>query len=479
MRCLLAALLLAAAPAFAAPPTPAPEPPSLPVDWNALGEETAAILSAYIQVDTTNPPGNEEAGADFLAAKLAEVGIPSEKVIHATGRASLIARLDGADLEPPLCLLSHIDVASAEAERWPADKGPLSGAIVDGVVWGRGALDMKGLGVVELMTMRTLAKLGVPLRRDVILLAVADEEVDNVGMIDIVQNHWDRIGCSHVVNEGGLGIKDLLFEGQTVYGISVAEKGLLWVRMVATGEAGHGSNPNPDTAPARMRRALAALDAYRPKPKMHAALVELFRNVSRTRSGIVRYALAHPKLLYGRLQQQSAGRALLTDTIHVTGFGGGLAPNVVPSEVWANLDCRLLPGTTPDEMLARLRALVPDPNVRFDVLSRADANESPTDDSFYRALARHAVAGRTDAVAGPALSIGFTDSLHLRPLGVRAYGLSPFEVTVEQAETQHGHGEHVSIANLRDGLRILLGAVVEVSATNPNAPLEGARPPAP
>lgn len=464
------------APTYAKEAAPAAPIPTLPVDWAAAGDETAALLSEYLQVDTLNPPGNEERGADFLAAKLAAAGIQSEKVQHAPGRASLIARLDGADLEPPLCLLSHIDVASAEPERWPEGKGPLSGAIVDGVVWGRGALDMKGLGAVEAMTMIQLARLGVPLRRDVILLAVADEEVDNTGMAEIVAKHWDRIGCSQVVNEGGLGIKDLLFEGQTVFGISVAEKGLLWVRMVATGEAGHGSSPNPDSAPSRLRRALAALEKYRPKRSMHSSLQQLFWNVGGTKKGLYRYVLRHPKLLYGRLWQQNAGRALLTDTIHVTGFNGGLAPNVVPSEVSANLDCRLLPGTTPDAMLARLRELVPDPDIRFDVLQRSDANESPTDDPFYRALARHAVGDRTDAVAGPALSPGFTDSLLLRPLGVRAYGLAPFEVTVEQAETQHGHGEHVSVENLRNGLRVLLGAVIEVSALNPAEPTRDARP---
>ncbi len=470
---LLGALaLLSLGTARAAPPAI----PALPVDWAAAGDETAALLADYLRVDTTNPPGNEERGADFLAERLAAAGIPSEKIHHAPGRASLVARLDGADLEPPLCLLSHIDVATAEAARWPADRGPLSGAIVDGKVWGRGALDMKGLGAVQVMTMLTLARLGVPLRRDVILLAVADEEVDNRGMIEIARDHWAKIGCSHVLNEGGLGIKDLLFPGQTVYGISVAEKGLLWVRMVATGEAGHGSNPNPDSAPARLRRALTALERYRPRPSMHTSLRELFWNVGETKRGLIRWVLRHPTLLYGRLSAENAGRALLTDTINVTGFNGGLAPNVVPSEVSANLDCRLLPGTSPEGMLARLQALVPDPNVRFEVLLKAQANESPTDDPFYRALAKHAVAGRTDAVAGPALSIGFTDSLILRPLGVRAYGLAPFEVTVEEAETQHGHGEHVSVANLRDGLRVVLGAVVEVSAVDPAEPLAGARP---
>jgi acetylornithine deacetylase/succinyl-diaminopimelate desuccinylase-like protein len=485
LACALAVTLapVVSAPALArSEALPYEEIPALPIDWQKAGDETAALLSEYIQVDTTNPTGNEKAGADFLAARLAAAGIPSEQVEHAPGRSSLIARLahtpvPGVVSEKPLCLLSHIDVVTAEPSRWPEGKGPLSGAIVDGVVWGRGALDMKGLGAIEVQTMIELVRLGVPLRRDVILLAVADEEVDNIGMVDIVAHHWPRIDCSQVLNEGGLGIKDLLFEGQTVYGISVAEKGLLWVRMVATGPAGHGSSPNPESAPARLRRALVALDAYDPKPKMHASLAQLFHNVGATRGGVVRYVLNHPRMLHGRLLAENAGRALLTDTINVTGFNGGLAPNVVPSEVSANLDCRLLPGTTPEAMLARLRTLVPDPLVRFDVLDASLANESPVDDPFYRALARHVVGGRTDAVAGPALSPGFTDSLLLRPLGVHAYGLAPFEVTVEQAETQHGHGEHVSVENLRNGLRTVLGAVIEVAAVDPKHPVPAAPTP--
>jgi acetylornithine deacetylase/succinyl-diaminopimelate desuccinylase-like protein len=243
--------------------------------------------------------------------------------------------------------------------------------------------------------------------------------------------------------------------------------------MTATGEAGHGSVPNPDSAPSRMRRALAALDKYRPKPTLDPVLRDLFFAISRTKHGLYRYALAHPRLILPRLMAQNGGRALVTDTLNVTGFSGARAPNVVPSEVSANLDCRLLPGTKPAEMLERIRALVNDPAVRFDVLAEAEANGSPTDDPFYRALASHAVAGRTDAVAGPALSVGFTDSLLLRPLGVHAYGFSPFEVTLEDAERQHGHGENVPVAALGDGLRILLGAVIEVSAVDPERPVPG------
>lgn len=443
-----------------------------PIDWTAAGDETVGILSAYLRVDTVNPPGNETAGAVFLADILARDGIPSRIVEFAPGRGSLVARLEGTPAsgsvkEAPLCLLSHIDVVPSETERWPEARPPLGGVVADGYVWGRGALDMKGMGALEVAVLLQLKRQAVPLRRDVILLAVADEEVDGGGILSLVER-WEEIGCSQVVNEGGLGLQDLFFPGQTVYGVSVAEKGLLWGRMIATGPAGHGSRPDPAQAPAVLQRAAAAIEARRPRAKFHPSLIELFANVGRSQRGLTRAVLTRPALarlaLRGRLMGNPATRAALVDTINITGFGGGKSTNVVPTEAWATLDCRLLPGTTPEAMKALLRELVPDPAVRFEFDSEALSNESPTDDSLYRALVARAVEGRSDAVAGPVLSIGFTDSLYLRPLGVHAYGFVPFVVTVEEAGTMHGHGERVSVENVRDGVRILYNAVVDVAS---------------
>ena len=441
-------------------------------DWTVAGDEAAAVLAQYLQVDTVNPSGNEDRAVAFLGAILDREGIPWVSYPFAPGRSSLVARLKGSGAEPPLCLVSHTDVVPSEPAFWPADRPPLGGVVADGYVWGRGALDMKGMGVLELQTMIELKRQGVPLRRDVILLAVGDEEVGSGGMMDLVANHWAEIGCSQSINEGGMGIRDLLFKGQTLYGISVAEKGIAWVDMVATGPAGHGSRPAPEQAPHVLVRAAAMLEAYDPKPRWHWSLLELFKNVGPSQKGLTRMVLGNSGLtklaLRGRFMGEPETRAVLIDTINLTNFSGGSSPNVVPTEVHATLDCRLLPGTTPDDMLATLRELVADPAIRFDLLQGRLSNESPTDDSLYRALARAAVtdatgAVRSDAVAGPILSVGFTDSLLLRPLGVHAYGFVPFEVSLDDAITMHGHGERVSIENLRNGLRILYTAVAEVS----------------
>jgi acetylornithine deacetylase/succinyl-diaminopimelate desuccinylase-like protein len=439
-------------------------------DWVAVEQESAELLSAYLQVDSTNPPGRETAAADFLGARLDREGIPWEKVEFAPGRHNLIARLKGSGQEPPLCLLSHTDVVTAEPERWPKDKGPLSGVIDEqGYIWGRGALDMKQLGAAELMVMSLLARERAALKRDIILLAVGDEEVDNLGIRHLVEHSWPQIGCSHVINEGGIGLQDLLFQGQTVFPISVGEKGTLWMKMVASGEPGHGSTPRPGTAPHRLMQALERLRAYDPDATFTDAFLELLGEAGGHRGGLAGFILQRPflvkRLLKGKLMGEPVTAAALTDTIHITGFGGALSPNVLPGEVWANLDCRLLPGTDPMEMKARVEALVDDPQVRFEVLSAKAGNLSDWDDPFFRALKAAVERDRPHVVAGPVISIGFTDSIYLRPLGVKAYGLMPFEINGEELATMHGDDERIHRANLGRGVRDLYEAVRAVSVT--------------
>jgi acetylornithine deacetylase/succinyl-diaminopimelate desuccinylase-like protein len=461
------------------PPPPSEAPSGLArhanaIDWAKAGDEAAEVLAGYLRVDTFNPPGNETRGAQYLADVLAKEGITAELLEFAPGRSNLIARLpaSGPARDKPLCLLSHIDVVPAEADAWPKDKGPLSGAVDEnGFIWGRGALDMKGMGVVELMTLVWLKRANVPLSRDVVLLAVGDEEVDNLGMKQLVDQHWGRLDCGQLVNEGGLGVKNLLFEGQTVFAVSVAEKGALWLEMTAKGEAGHGSTPVPFRAPTRLVEAVKALSTRSPKPQIHASLYELLRRIGVQKGGATGFVLQRPLLVdwfvTGRLMSKPPTRAGITNTCQVTGFRGkGSAPNVIPSEVAAIIDCRLLPGTTPETVLAELKALVAGvEGIEFTVLNADGANESTWQDPFFDALARHAVGSRTDAIAGPVLSPGYTDSLLARPKGTRAYGMVPFEVTQEELATMHGRDERVSKANVTRGLEVLFRAVVDVSAT--------------
>ena len=479
----LSVLVLAASVGAAASP-PLLDPHT--VDWGPIGTETAQLLSRYLQVDTINPPGHELRGAHFLADWLAAQGIESTIDEYAPGRANLWARVEGSGDAPPICLLSHIDVVPSEDARWTHP--PMAGHIDEsGMVWGRGALDMKGMGAIEAMTLALLRRLPVPLERDVVLLAVADEEVDNTGIRAAIER-WDEIGCSHVVNEGGMGIADLLFEGQVVFPISVGEKGFLWGHVVATGEPGHGSVPVADTAPERLVHAYVVFAERKVTPTWDPTLLELLGNVGEHRGGVAGFILQHPflvkRLLRGTLMDNPVTRATLIDTVHLTGFEGALSPNVVPAEVRANLDSRLMPSTSPDQMRRFLNQLLDSEGVEgVEVVETSSQGGavSPWDDPLYRALAARAVEGMPDAVAGPVLSPGFTDSIYLRELGVRAYGFVPFVVDESGLRSMHGDDERVSTANLERGVRVLFSAILDVTQgesghwTGPPTPLGSPR----
>ena len=476
-RLLAACLLVSALGGCAsAPPVPTGRGPLAryadAIDWDKAGEEVTQVLSAYLQVDTINPPGNELRGVAFLAQALEKEGIASTTYETAPGRGSLVARLpaQGTPTEKPLCLLSHIDVVPAEASEWPEDKQPLSGAIDEDSVWGRGALDTKGLGALELMTMAWLKRTQVPLSRDVLLLAVADEEVDNTGMRDLVEKHWAELDCGTLLNEGGLGLKSVLTPGQTLFAISVAERGTLWLRMTAKGEAGHGSTPVPGRAPERLLEAARLVNALKSEPRIHPAVYELLRRAGAQQGGLKGAVLQSEGLVNafvtGKLLEKPPTRAIITDTCQVTGFEGvGSAPNVIPSEVSAIVDCRLLPGTKSETLLKKLEELVkPVGNVEFQVLQAKEANASDWNDPLFEALVRHVTYGRTDAVAGPTVSTGFTDSIYARPMGTKAYGFVPFELEGRELATMHGRNERVSKENLRRGLEVLFRAVVDAAA---------------
>jgi acetylornithine deacetylase/succinyl-diaminopimelate desuccinylase-like protein len=456
---------------------PAREPPALDARLDVAraalpearaGREAIELLSDYLRVDTSNPPGNEARGARFLASVLEREGIAHELVDHGHGRASLIARLPGSGPEPPLCLLSHIDVVPADPAKWRTGRAPFDGVVADGYVWGRGALDMKGLGVLELLTMVWLKRLALPLRRSVVLLAVAGEETDNFGARTLVDRDWDRIGCSHAINEGGLAIEDMVFDGQTVHAISVAEKGVLWLRVTAKGEPGHGSTPLPGRAPDRLVHALSAIEERRPDIRVHRSIYDLLAQIGHEHGGVSGFVLARPELVdlfaLGKLEENPLTHAALVDTVNLTGLSGMNEPNVVPAEVHAVLDCRLLPGSHADDLIAELESLVDDDGVTFTILQKFEATESPwQDDPVFAAIAREAVGGRKGVVAGPVLSPGFTDSTFLRRRGVRAYGFVPFEVPKEELAGYHGRNERVSVENVVRGLRTLYRVVVDVA----------------
>lgn len=440
-------------------------------EWKALGDEATALLSQYLRINTTNPPGNEIAAARWLAAVLRRDGIESQIFEPAPGKANLYARLAGDGTARPIILLNHMDVVLASPEYWTVD--PFGGVIKDGAVWGRGALDMKGEAIAQLMTLLVLKRAHVPLRRDVIFLATSDEEIGaGVGAAWIVQQRPDLVrGAEFLLNEGG-NIRANARGDVEYYGIATTEKSPFWLDVIARGTAGHASRPTPDNPVHRLVRALDRIAAWRTPLVVTPTVNRYFRDLSPLVSDTMQrrwfadIATALRDSNVARAITANIGyNAILRNTISITGLKGSDKTNVIPPIATAVLDVRLLPGQDPAAFLADLTRVIGDSAVTLRPQGpNWPATESSTDTDLYRALVAVARARHPNAVVTTSMLAGFTDSHHFRRLGITSYGLGPFPLTPGAESGIHGNDEHVSIDALRFGVRFYYDVVTRVAA---------------
>jgi acetylornithine deacetylase/succinyl-diaminopimelate desuccinylase-like protein len=439
-------------------------------DFDAAGREAVALLQAYLRVDTTNPPGRERLAADFFKEILDREDIENRIYDLGNGRANILARLPGSGMGRPILLLNHLDVVPADAERWTVP--PFSGDIRDGYVWGRGATDMKGTAVCQLMTLLLLKRSGVALDRDVIFLGTADEEEGKEnGVAEMVEKHRaDLREAEYCLTEGNtISVEG----GRTVsWDVDVTEKAPLWLRVVATGKAGHASIPEPDGAVARLVRALSKILAYEPPLRLIPAVNNYFRQLARTAKGDLARALADPSAaiqdpaLRKVLLESPERSADLRTTISVTGLTGSEKVNVIPGEATASIDCRLLPGEDSQKFRARLRDVADDETLRWEVLLSETATESPIDTALFHAIerARDRFAPGVPVLTPPLTSS--TDATRLRQMGVVVYGFEPFRLS-EDDDRSHGDDERLSVENVRFGLEVTYAVVSDVAVARP------------
>ena len=415
------------------------------VDWDAAFEEALGILQEYLRIDTSNPPGRERLACDFLGGILEREGVAFELFDPGDDRVSLRAVLKGDGSRPPLMLLNHTDVVPVEREYW--DEEPFAGIIRNGEIWGRGTLDMKGLGVAELLTFLLLKRAGVPLARDIVFLAVADEEAGGLlGIEWLAEHHPEALEAEFVINEGGGGSTELFGVKRPVFTVTTAEKGPLWLRIVAEGRAGHGSVPHNDNPLDRLVRALGKLQEWERKAQLSPVLEEYFERLER--AGI-----------YGggtslrQLEQTAATdvrvRALLTNTISATTATAGMKHNVIPGRAEATIDCRLLPGVDPDSFEAELTRVIDDPKVRLERVFAGASDTSPHDTELFATIESVVRELVEDAVVTPGVTAGFTDSRVFRNQGVVAYGFSGGLTPPSLARTVHGHNERMTLDSFR------------------------------
>lgn len=427
------------------------------LESHAQGIEDEALdwLQQFVRIDTINPPGNETRAVEFIAAILDAEGIPYETAESAPGRGNLWARLEGGD-EPALIMLQHTDVVPADPKYWTDD--PLSGEIRDGYLWGRGTLDMKGTGMSQLATFVSLHRAGLPLNRDVILVATADEEAGGYyGAGWLVENRREIFeGAGLLINEGGGGEqreKELLFQ------VEVTQKVPVWLRLTAVDTPGHGSMPNATSSVTRIVDALHILRTNPFAPRMVPVIDAMFQSLSVSASAEweepfnnMPEAVKDPDFLK-RLQEYSPYlHALTRDTCSMTRFEGSNKINVVPPEAWAELDCRILPDRPSEVFVKELEEMIAGTGVEVEVIMAFTAAVSSTDTVLYEAIEKVTSERHLGSRVLPYVSTGFTDSHFFRDLGIPSYGFDPTVVPEAEFSRIHGNDERINVAAYKRGV---------------------------
>lgn len=406
--------------------------------------ESLERLRDYIRIPTVNPPADSRPAVAFLRGLLEREGIAVETYGPTPDKTTLVARLPGRRSGEALLLLHHMDVVPADAERWPAD--PFKAEILDGYLYGRGAVDMKSIGLMQLYTMIALKREGIPLERELILMATPDEESGGEhGAQFMVARHWDKLKPRYVLDEGGFGTRDLLAaSGRLTFGVSVAEKKILWARLHATGTAGHGSQPIAENANNRL---LSVLKQLKTQPGASSPVVNELKG------------------RVGKLADNKFTRAITSDTLSLTSLRSGVGDppkiNVIPSRADASLDCRLLPETNFDAYLAKLQRIVNSvPGVKLEVEYRMDQVPiSRHDTPVFAAIEQELKARYPEAVVTPYLVPFGTDSNTLRRAGTQAYGFNPMVLDASIVASMHSDAERIPVAQWQPALQCYYAVV--------------------
>ncbi|MBC7790510.1 MAG: M20/M25/M40 family metallo-hydrolase [Anaerolineae bacterium] len=454
--------------------------PSMPAnaqepDWAAARTETLEHLQKLIRINTVNPPGNEIGVARYLDSTLKSAGIETHLFEPASGRAAFVARIKGTGEKKPVLLMAHMDVVGVERDKWSVD--PFAAEIRDGLLYGRGAIDDKGMLAANLETMlllkRSIIDKGGSLARDVVFVANSDEEAGGEwGMGWLIANHSELIRAEFALNEGG---RTRIVRGKPLYvAVQNTEKVSHVVKVVARGPGGHASVPLAGNAILRLGRALSAIATHREPVRVKATTRKFFAELSKVwPDAKERRAMADVASLdTGRVKRGArvlaatpVFDAVLRNGISAVMTGGGIRHNVIPTEASATLNIRTLPGESLDSVVKRLERAVKDSMVAFEIVSRelVDAPASAFDSPMFEAIAASLRDLNPNMVCVPYLSTGATDSARLRQWGMQSYGLLPFPLNQDDEDRMHGNDERIPLESLEFGTKLIFGAIARVA----------------
>ena len=418
------------------------------IDYDKLTQEATDFLSKYIRINTSNPPGNEMEAAKFLKEKFLAEGIPANTWEPEPGRGIMAARLRGiGEKKKALILQVHMDVVPANASEWKVP--PFSGEVKDGAIWGRGAADDKGPGVIAMTAMFAIKRAGVLLDRDIIFIATGDEEVGGrIGAQWFTEHEKDIYAdAGYVLNMDSGGIIDLP-DGKKFYSVDITEKTPLWLRLTTHGKEGHASAPPAATAVTSLIGALARIIDYHPQIRVLNVVQDQFHAIAEMEHGPKQQldlVASLRDVAYARdFLGEASHNAAVRDTIAPTVLAAGFKTNVLPPSATAEIDCRLLPGENQKQFLANIDNLINDKDVKVEVILQSPSATSPTTSVLMSAIDRLAREdGHTPVI--PAMAIGFTDARFFRAQNLVSYSFTGMEFNPAKPSGVHGVDEHIEI----------------------------------
>lgn len=440
------------------------------VDWDRSKAEILRHYRALVQIDST--AGNETKVVDFLRTVLEGEGISTQTFALDPARANLVARLKGNGTKRPLLILAHTDVVGVQREKWPVD--PFGAVMQDGYIWGRGSRDDKPVLAANLVTMLLLKRMNLPLDRDVIFLAESGEEADpfGVGINFMVEQHFDAIEAEFALTEGGGASLD---RGRvSIVNIGTAEKLPARARLVATGNAGHGSVPRLDNPLLHLGAALEKLGKWEPPMKLNdttrtyfekMAQIALPADAQRFRDLLVPARSAAVQRYFA--ENEPRFYSMLRTSVVPTMLKAGVGANVIPSEAEATLDIRAVPGEDVPAFYAAMAAVINDPAVKVVPIpgTRPASPASRLDTEMYRALERVTKRMYPDAALIPSMSTGASDMAQLRARGIQSYGLGPAASDDDTSNYgAHGDVERLAESSLYPFVEFVWNAVTEIAA---------------
>jgi len=433
-----------------------------------MNSGAAELLSRYLRLDTSNPPGNEHVAAGFFENIFISAGISYRLYESRPGRVSIRAELKGSGQEGPLILLHHTDVIAASRDEWSFD--PFGGEIKDGHICGRGALDTKSLGIMQLLSFLEVKQKCLPLKRDLIFLATADEESGaDYGVGYLLREHAEEFRATLVLNEGSYVTEGVVPE-RLLAMISPGEKGPCWMRLKRSGQAGHGSTPHGLNPLERLSAAVNRLLNYKDRPRITPIVEEYFRRMSKS------WDFLGPYMEDGREETllkiiEDNGllvvpqvNAMLRNTISLNTLHSGNKVNVIPSYAEAEVDTRLLPGQDIESWIVQVKKQLADDDIQIEFITKGEGNASTMDTQAYRTIEAALLDNYPGAIAAPYLMPGTTDSRFFREKGILSYGFCPAVIPADHLKSIHGVDEKIGVESMNKGVEVYRDIVTRLCA---------------